>query len=251
VTAGREARHAVGPGHPDRVAVLHILGHALQARFERTGVAADLVDALAVGQEALDAADAGVAPVLAGTVRAGLANALMLQYTVSAGDQRALRRAVALYREAIDDLAADHPDRVGRLSNLSVALRSLYEATMEDPALLDEAVTAAEDAVAGVGPDDADRGTLLFVLASALQTRQTDLTDAAGVARVVDRFREAAQLRSAPPMIRAQAAAEWGVTATAAGDARTASSGSGWRSSSSSAWFRGRCGEPTRPRPSS
>ena len=214
VAEGRPARNDLA-GHPDRAAVLHNLGHAVAARFERTGAAADLVDALAVGQEAVAAAG----PTMAGTVRAGLANALMLQVAATAADVSVRRRAIALYREALARAPADHPDRVGWLANLSTALRGLYEATGEDPALLDEAVAAADEAVTALGPGDADRGTLLFVRANALQTRQTDLTDAAGVATVVDGFRAAALTAGAPPAIRAQAAAEWGRTATAAGDA--------------------------------
>lgn len=214
VAAGRPARDDLA-GHPDRAAVLHNLGHALQARFERTGAAADLVDALAVGQEAV----AGAGPTTAGTVRAGLANALMLQVAATAADVSVRRRAIALYREALARVPVDHPDRAGWLANLSTALRGLYEATGEDPALLDEAVAAADEAVAALGPGDADRGTLLFVRASAVQTRQTDLTDAPGVAAVVEGFRAAALTAGAPPAIRAQAAAEWGRTAAAAGDA--------------------------------
>lgn len=216
IDAGWAALASTAADHPQRPLILHNLGYALQARFERTGVAADLVDALDVGQQAVEATSLEWSS--ASQVRVGLANGLMLNFTAAA-DQTSLCRAVELYREAIARTPDDHPDRVGWLGNLSIALTSRHESTGEHEPL-QEAIEAAEAAVAAVGSDDADRAVLLYVLANAMETRQTDLTDVAGVAAVIARFKAAARIETAAPTLRARAGAAWGRLATAAGEAQ-------------------------------
>ncbi|OPG05117.1 hypothetical protein B1R27_22340 [Streptomyces sp. GKU 895] len=81
------------------------------------------------------------------------------------GDLPYLREAVEVARAAVAG-ARDDPDLGGRLSNLSVATRTLYELT-GDSAALDEAVRAARAGVAASAADTTNRATALMALVRA------------------------------------------------------------------------------------
>ncbi|WP_097260561.1 CHAT domain-containing protein [Streptomyces sp. TLI_55] len=96
--------------------------------------------------------------------------------TTGAGDLPYLREAVEVARAAVAG-THDDPDLGGRLSNLSVATRTLYELT-GDSAALDEAVRAARAGVAASTADTTNRATALMALVRALAQRRPATPDA-------------------------------------------------------------------------
>lgn len=109
---------------------------------------------------------------------------------------------MALFRKAAALAPAGHPDHPSRLSNLGLALQTLFLATA-DAAVLQEAVDCARQSVAHTDAGDADRPDHLSNLGMALRYvyewggRPEAIIEALGC------FREAAALTPAPDDARA------------------------------------------------
>src|SRR5215467_8987469 len=78
--------------------------------------------------------------------------AILLQETLSTGDQAALNAAIDLLRQAVAASPADYPGRAGLLSNLGTALQTRFEWT-GDRADMDAAIDLFRQAVAASPAD--------------------------------------------------------------------------------------------------
>jgi tetratricopeptide (TPR) repeat protein len=147
--------------------MLSNLGMALQARFERNGVLADLDAAVDASRAAADAAAAGH-PGRAGML-ANLGIGLRLRFERS-GVAEDLDEAVAAGQAAVDAVPPGHAERAVFLSDLANA----YVARFRHgglPADLDAAVKAAEAAAAALPDGHPSRAACLSNLATGLGAR--------------------------------------------------------------------------------
>lgn len=210
-----------------RASVLNALGVMLSTRFEHTGDADDLDEAVARGREAVAAdpdrplyqSNLGVAlrsryhrrqdPAdLDEAVRCGAAAVsgtgepqdpamyramLGLTYRARAqhtGDLADLDRAVDLLRDAVDGSAVDDPDLAKRTTNLTSVLTSRYD-LRGDAADLDEAVAVAANRVRRVPAPGSNRAAALGLLASCLNDRHDRTGDPADIEQGIRAAREA------------------------------------------------------------
>lgn len=176
---------ATPEGHPNRAPALSNLGFALQRRFERTSVPADLDEAIA-NYRAAAAATPDTHPARADTLD-NLARALRARFERT-GELADIEEATQVARNAVAATPSGDPSLAGTMSGLGSALRARFTrtGTLAD---LDEAIAQHRNAVAVAPPGFSDSVILLSNLASALQTRfgQTgaleDLREAITVAR--------------------------------------------------------------------
>ncbi|MFF7174775.1 CHAT domain-containing tetratricopeptide repeat protein [Streptomyces pseudovenezuelae] len=152
---------------PNRPGRLTNLGHALQARFGRTGSLEDLDTAIAAMQEALETAPASHPDRAMMLSNSGDALRLRFEQTGSLED---LDTAIAAMQEALETAPASHPDRAGRLSTLGLTLLRRFERTgsLED---LDTAIAKGQESVATIPANHPDRAMWLSNLGLTLQTR--------------------------------------------------------------------------------
>jgi tetratricopeptide (TPR) repeat protein len=112
----------------------------------------------------------------------------LLQHSIRTGDPVALNQAVEMLTAAVAATPSDHPNRAGRLSDLSGALRTRFERTRAG-ADLDEAVRLGREAVDATPVGHPDRPAMLSNLGAALLTVfkrgevVTDLDEAVTVTR--------------------------------------------------------------------
>jgi tetratricopeptide (TPR) repeat protein len=160
-----EAGAGTPDGDPERARRLSNLGHALRIRFERTGLDADLEQAIAAGRQAVDLTPAGHPdrPVML----LNLGSALQWRFERT-GRPADLAETVGCLREAAATTPEGHPDRTRTHAALGGALGAGYEKTGLE-ADLEEAVRylrAAADASPVADPDRprilANLGTLLW-----------------------------------------------------------------------------------------
>ncbi|MEU1819712.1 CHAT domain-containing protein [Streptomyces roseifaciens] len=209
----RAAVSATADEHPDRV---YDLGKALLTRFERTGSADDVDEAVGILRH-----HAAVEPgPHDGPRPPGPRNPLLMSLLGQAlrtrfahtGDPAALTEAVDCGHQAVAALTADHADRALVLSDLGGTLIAWFEHTGSSGPL-DEAISVARETVAaasvgaatgvgtgvgagvgadaatGVGTSDPNRALALSGLAAALAMRcertgsLSDLDEAIGAAR--------------------------------------------------------------------
>ncbi|GAA3784954.1 CHAT domain-containing protein [Streptomyces phyllanthi] len=184
----REAVAKVGPDDARRARYLGNLSAVDQELFKRTGDRQAILEAVAASREAVELSP-GDTPQRANRL-SDLGNALHILsgdlYVASPDDGSApteapgaadgapriggvpaLREAVRVARAAVAAGPRDDADRGGRLSNLSVAARTLFELT-GDTAVLEEAVQAARNGVAAATADTTTRATALVALVRAL-----------------------------------------------------------------------------------
>lgn len=152
------------------------LGAALHRAFQATGDHALLTEAIECCRRAL-----AVTPV-GDPERPGQLNnlaAALRERTLHLGDFDALREAIGLLREAVD-LAPDDRGRGLLLNTLGVALQDQFRRTW-DPAVADEAVACAREAVAL----DVGRGEQRLALGNALTKRYLARGHAADLAEAL------------------------------------------------------------------
>ncbi|MFI6278493.1 CHAT domain-containing protein [Streptomyces sp. NPDC050988] len=186
--AVRVSREAVAKAAPDDARLARYLGNLSavdQELFKRTGDRSAILEAVTASRTAVELSPADT-PQRAGRL-SDLGNALHIlaqgPYTASAegspagGEQvpwsdvvATLREAVQVTRDAVATRPREDPHRGGRLSNLSIAARTLFEFT-GDPAALEEAVQAAREGVAATAADTTARATALLSLVRALARR--------------------------------------------------------------------------------
>ncbi|MGW7291773.1 CHAT domain-containing protein [Streptomyces xiamenensis] len=182
VRVSREAVAASRPGAPERPAHLNNLSAACQELYKRTGEPEAIREALSAAQEAVELTPAGTSrranrlselgnalEIAASGAPGTPAPATPGQDDAAARNTRTslLKAAVRVAREAAAEGKHSDAGRGGRLSNLSVAARTLFEDT-GDPAALEEAVRAARTGVSVSGSDHGSRATCLLSLVRAL-----------------------------------------------------------------------------------
>ena len=180
VDVSEQAVAAAGPGHPRQTMARLNLVLTLGERFERTGAVADLNRSIEVGEQTLNLKDTEIGD------RAKALSALSVSMISRFGQTGASEdqdRAIDLGEQAVAATPADHPDRAAYLLLLNDALRTRAR---------------------GTGPDE-DTGQLT----PALQQRAN---------RAMAACQEAAAVATAPPWMRASAAAQWGHWAIGAED---------------------------------
>ncbi|WP_165983861.1 tetratricopeptide repeat protein [Streptomyces sp. YIM 98790] len=158
---------ATDPAHPNRAGRLSNYGAALRIRFQRTGSAEDLDQAVTAGQEAVEATRPSHRNRAGRLSNLGIALQLRYERTGMAKD---LEQAIACAQEALDATPAAHPNRAGRLSNLGAVLQLRYERTGK-AADLDQAIATGQAAVDAAPGNHPGRATILANLASALRAR--------------------------------------------------------------------------------
>jgi tetratricopeptide (TPR) repeat protein len=158
---------------------------SLWTRFERTGVLADVDEAIRLARQAVADTPADD-PDRADRMDA-LRRALLDRFRRT-GAMSALDAAVEWGRQVVVAIPADHPDRAGKLTNLGITLRTHFERTgsLVD---LDEAIRVCREAVAATVADDPGYPERASSLGRALVDRfgrtgsMTDLDEAIQVAR--------------------------------------------------------------------
>jgi tetratricopeptide (TPR) repeat protein len=165
ITLSRQVVELTPAESPNRSGFLANLGVVLLGRHERTHAPADLDEALAVGQDAADAAPADQRPRLLSNV------ALMwLRRFEASGDAADLDRAVALGQEAVRTARDGDPQRLDILHNLALVRRTRYE-HLGDVADLDAGVAAIREVERLLPDGHPHKALALDELASALLIR--------------------------------------------------------------------------------
>ena len=178
---------SVPTGDADRPKHQSRLAAALAIRFERTGVQADLDEALATSQAAVDAAAvdhpgrAMCLSNLAGVLRVGFEGTGTVAY---------LSAAIDAIRGAVDAAGDDDSNRPGYLSNLSEVLRLRFE-RMGTQLDLDEAIGACRTAAVAIAADDPAGPYIAASLGSALQRRFERAGARADIDAAVEAYRVA------------------------------------------------------------
>jgi hypothetical protein len=218
INLARAAVAATAHGDADRPRRLSNLAGALQARFERTGNISDLDAAAVAVRAAVDASPAGHPdrPMFL----SNLAIALILRFRhgreaagLNAGAEPDV--AVDAAQEAADATPVGHPDRAGRLSNLSAALHVRYDVAgnLVD---LDAAIAAGRRAAEAAGAEHPDRGSYLTNLGNALHSRFQRGAEPGYALAALDAWRAALGTAS-PAAVRIGSGRSWGDLAAALG----------------------------------
>jgi hypothetical protein len=169
----------------NRAKVLAMLGVALQDRFGRSGVMADLDEAVEVGRLAADTIPTGH-PERYG-ILANLAAALRLRFdrTGAASGRSDIDAAVEVLRRAAAEVPAGGPERTGLLMSLCAVLRARYD-QYGDRADVEAAIDAGREAVSGMPDDGVDRARILANLGVALMSRFGLSATPADLAEAID-----------------------------------------------------------------
>jgi tetratricopeptide (TPR) repeat protein len=185
-------------GHPDRSDRLIGLAHALIETAEAAGTPADPDKVIALAEESVATARAGVRGHPVRPVRlSDLGDAYRFRYQ-RGGDPADLERAVDLGEQALEQLGTDHPHRDVGLFNLASALRARYDRTGE-LAALDRAIQAFGQAAAAISDDR--RPVTLALLGSALRARFDRTGDKADLDSALGPGRQAVRLAPGNPVI--------------------------------------------------
>jgi hypothetical protein len=235
ITVLRKAVHAVDPGHVSRPGFLNNLGNALRSRFDVSSAAAapaaadpaDIAEAITVLTEAAGMAPRA-APDRAGYV-ANLASALILAARQHA-DPGALDQAITTLEQNIGTVGDDHPLRHTYLMSLGDAWLARFDASGQERTLA-AAIGYLRQAVTAIPAEHPHRAEYLARLGSALRSQAERSADTAGApddaaARdAIAASRAAAGISTAPAVIRALAARDWGQVAARTADAAEAVNG--------------------------
>jgi tetratricopeptide (TPR) repeat protein len=231
----RRAVHAAPAEHVSMPGFMNNLGNALRHRFGAGAATvppsadpADIRESVAMLTEAVAAAHPE-APDRAGYV-ANLASALV-QAAGNGGGPDALDRAIGILDREIGSVAAGHPLRHIYLMSLGNAWLARYDAlTADDTAAaagqaLDAAVGYLRRAAAAIPARHPHRAEYLGLLGGALRRRFDRSGDRRTAREAIEASSSAAAIGTAPAVIRALAARDWGEVAARAGDAAGAMAG--------------------------
>jgi len=215
VDACQAAVNVAATGPANRARCLGNLGNALAARFQRTGVAADLNGALAASRAALKAAPDDDAN--RGSYLNGLAGALILRPDLASASD--LSEAAELSRQAVECAPVGSAQQAMFLAGRCLIMVTSFART-RNRSDLDQAVEAGQQAVNLSDAGRQFRALYLGRLVVALLARSSlehDSGDQAAAAtdraRAAAAGREAAEITTAPPAMRAAGAAAWGCVA--------------------------------------
>lgn len=165
VTRARSAVAAAPPGHHNRPGALTSLAVALRARFIRTGVNANIAEAVAHSREAVRLTPPGD---LARRSRLNNLAVVLESHASRAGSLSVLREAVAVGRESLG--SGTGPELPSDLAGLADLLLTLHQATDEvEP--LDEAETLIRRALSLIPAGRLERVSPLNTLSGVLADR--------------------------------------------------------------------------------
>lgn len=212
VDACQAAADVAATGPANQARYLGNLGNALAARFQRTRATADLNGALAASRAALKAAPDDDAN--RGSYLNGLAGALMLRPDLASASD--LSEAAELSRQAVECAPVGSAQQAMFLAGRCRIMVTGFART-RDRSDLDQAVEAGQQAVNLTHAGHQFRALYLGRLVVALLARSSleqDSGDQAAAAtdraRAAAAGREAAEITTAPPAMRAAGAAAWG-----------------------------------------
>lgn len=232
IEADRAALAATSPPEPSRAQRLTNLAISLTLRHEAE-------PDLAVLDEALDCARAGAAATgeddpdrYQNMLTWARTEYVKFQTTE---DRDALNRSIEVERQASQLLDADNPGRPIALANLAASLIARgrppggsageLDSAELDPADFEEAAGLLTEAIVLTPVGSPDSALYLYNLGEA--TASLARSGAGAAADSVAAFRACAEVEAAPPMLRAEAAVEWGRLCAAAGDWAGAAEGFG------------------------
>ncbi|MEV0291259.1 hypothetical protein AB0H36_44630 [Kribbella sp. NPDC050820] len=200
---------------PDlRAAVLNQLGNARWARHLRTREAGELESALAELRQSVQvgAENGGVDP---GHL-SNLALALATQYERT-HERDVLDEMVSVLQRAVQESGPDNNRLPVFQSNLGRALLSRYQrdAVLAD---LDAAIVAHQEAIASPAAGSRFRTAAGFNLGACWLQRYRRTGDSADFSKALTAYQSTARSSTATPLLRAQAAGDWGQLAAEAGD---------------------------------
>jgi hypothetical protein len=135
-----------------------------------------------------------------------------------------LNTAIEMFRDAVEATPSEHPNRLGHLSNLGIALQSRFERTGQEVDL-DEAITLGRAAVDITPPEHPSRTKYLSNLGGALQSRFARTGQEADLDEAVTAFRGAVGVQAGSPGVRMRAGQAWGRAAIEAGRVDSAADG--------------------------
>jgi hypothetical protein len=181
------------PGHPSRANSCANLALSLCTRYELTGDAALLDEAIELKREALSLRPPGHPDHAISC--SNLASSLHTRYKQT-GDVALLDEAIELEREALSLRPPGHLDRAISCSNLASSLHVRYKLT-GDVALLDEAMELEGEALSLRPPGHLDRAISCSNIASSLHVRYELTGDVALLDEAIKLIREALSLQ--PP----------------------------------------------------
>ncbi len=232
IEADRAALAATSPAEPSRAQRLTNLAISLTLRHEAE-------PDLAVLDEALDCARAGAAVTAEddpdryqNLLTWARAEYVKFQTTEN---RDALNCSIEVERQASQLLGAENPGRPIALANLAASLIARgrppggsggeLDSAGLDPADFEEAADLLTEAVALTPAGSPDSALYLYNLGEA--TASLARSGSGAAADSVAAFRACAEVEAAPPMLRAEAAMEWGRLCAAEGDWAGAAEGFG------------------------
>ncbi|MGW4995105.1 CHAT domain-containing protein [Streptomyces mirabilis] len=185
----RRIADAIPTDDPKRLAHLHNLGAALRSRFQRSGMLADLDDAVAAGRAAVEATPTDHPRQAA--MLSGLGNALRDRFE-QVGDLADVHEAIHLLRAAAEATPTSDSHRAVYLSTLGAALSDRFERSgvLED---LDDSIAAGRAAVEATPANHPHRARHLSNLGAGFHLRFQRVGDLADVHEAIDLLRAAAE----------------------------------------------------------
>lgn len=193
--------------HIDSLTIRNNLGRALLALGRTTIDAAVLNESVAILRAAVEDAGPRGHRWLPG-FRHNLAVALGA-YSRVTGDTSAIEEQVELLHSAATGLPDGSSAARDALSDLGAALCRQAE-TADDPALVDDAIKAHRQAVAGFTPGDPAVASRNVLFADALVQRYAHTSRGELRAEALNILQSIAQLDAAPASVRVRAAGMWG-----------------------------------------
>jgi hypothetical protein len=237
IAADRAALDATSPRGPHHATCLSNLALSLTLRHEREADLRVLDAALGYARAAVAAACPDTPDRYLSLLTLGRTEYVKFLATA---DRDALNFCIKAEREAEREIGEDSPGRTSVLANLAASLIVRSEQLSgvagqpaagdpdkaeSDQADLEEAVSLLTQAIGLTAAGSPDRAMYLYNLGEA--TARIAKTSGAPVREAVAAFRAAATVDMAPPMLRAEAAMEWGRLSAGDGDWRAAASGFG------------------------
>ncbi|HUY46729.1 MAG TPA: CHAT domain-containing protein [Streptosporangiaceae bacterium] len=212
VGLAQRAEAAMPAGHQERIEALSALGLALRIRHERLRQPGDLDEAISAFRKAADSAAAGHRRRASCLSNLGTAYRIRFETTADAADAADADAAVSAGQEAVQISAPGHPSRPRYLSNLGAALSARYRHT-QSLADLDAAIDAERQAAEAIPGDNPLRATVLANLGLALRQRAARGGGDRDLSAAAEAYQLSARTESAPPLVRATSAHEWGTAA--------------------------------------
>ncbi len=230
ITVLRHAVHAASSEHVSAPGHLNNLGNALRSRYEASTAAAALtaVDPADIGESVIVLAKAVAAAHRDGPDRPGYVANLASSLIKAARHEAlpgALDQAISVLDQEIGTVGDDHPLRHAYLVALGNAWLARFDASGAGRAL-DLAIDYLRQATEAIPAEHPHRAEYLARLGSALRRKaEAGALDHAAAREAIMASRSAAEVATAPAMIRALAARDWGQAAAATGDAAEAVKG--------------------------